>query len=606
MMKSISSLLALILLSAISLQAEHPNVIVIMTDDQGYGDISAHGNPYIETPNIDALRSESVRLENFHVAPMCTPTRSQFLTGLDAVVNGAVNVSSGKTLIDPELNTLADAFQAGGYRTGLFGKWHLGDTFPYRPQDRGFQRTLWFPSSHINSVPDVWNNDYFDDTYRNDGALQAYKGYCTDVFFEEAMKWIGSRDEEPFFLFLPTNAPHWPLWVPEENRLRVEKRSQEQGLKVEGMNPKKVEDLIKFLGMIENIDDNLGRLESFLAKNGLKENTILVYLTDNGSTYGHSYFPANMRGKKTERWDGGHRVPCFIRYPEGGLEDGKPVEGATQVQDLPVTLLSLAGVSGLSNTHGIDLAPVLRGEDEIDENRSFVINYSRMPHGQTYPFPNSPSLVTKEGAIVVQGDWRYFGTGELYDLSSDPLQEHDIASDSPEKAKELEEKLTAWWSRSADKANQVYPVTIGSPQEPEVLLTACEWVDVFIDQQLQVRRGDLKNSWWELDVAEPGVYSFELRRWPRESGLALSDTAPEEPIANGNELREGRSIVITNAAVAFDGEYRMVKLKPDQKSVVFEQKLGTGPVRFQTWFGSSRVEMPLGAYYVYVERKDSK
>ncbi len=201
-----------------------PNVIIVITDDQGYGDLACHGNPVALTPHLDQLHDESVRLVDFHAAPMCTPTRGQMLTGLDAARNGAVNVSSGRTLLRADLPTMADIFRAGGYRTGVFGKWHLGDNYPYRPQDRGFEESLWFPSSHISSLPDYWENDYFDDVYCRNGTRERYEGYCTEVFFREAMAWMQNRvdADEPFFAYLPTNAPHYPLWVPAEDREAAE------------------------------------------------------------------------------------------------------------------------------------------------------------------------------------------------------------------------------------------------------------------------------------------------------------------------------------------------------------------------------------------------
>lgn len=180
----------------------NPNVIIVMTDDQGYGELSCHGNPVLKTPQLDKLHDRSIRFTDFHVAPMCAPTRGQLMTGLDAARNGTINVSSGRGLLrPPELNTMADIFASNGYRTGIFGKWHLGDNYPFRPEDRGFQETVWFPSSHISSVPDFWGNDYFDDTYITNGKCQSFKGYCTDIFFDEALKFISNsaKSGKPFF-----------------------------------------------------------------------------------------------------------------------------------------------------------------------------------------------------------------------------------------------------------------------------------------------------------------------------------------------------------------------------------------------------------------------
>src|SRR5262245_54420608 len=200
--------------------AQKPNIVLIITDDQGYGELSCHGNPVAKTPHLDQLAKESVRLTDFHVAPMCTPTRGQLLTGVDCLRNGAMNVSSGRTLLRREFPTMAEIFARNSYRTAIFGKWHLGDNYPFRPEDRGFQEAIWFPSSHVSSAADFFNNDYFDDVYCHNGKREAFKGYCTDVFFREATRWMRecTKRKQPFFCYLPLNAPHGPLFVPDHYR----------------------------------------------------------------------------------------------------------------------------------------------------------------------------------------------------------------------------------------------------------------------------------------------------------------------------------------------------------------------------------------------------
>ncbi|MBI3854861.1 MAG: arylsulfatase, partial [Planctomycetes bacterium] len=327
-----------------------PNVIIVLTDDQGYGDLGCHGNPVLKTPNLDRLHAESIRLSDFHAAPMCTPTRGQLLTGLDCLANGAMNVSSGRTLLRRELLTMANHFASGGYRTGVFGKWHLGENYPYRPQDRGFQEALYYPSSHISSAPDYWNNCYFDDTYRRNGRLEKVKGYCTDVFFGEAMAWMkgcASR-KQPFLAYVPLAAAHGPLFVPQKYR---------------DLYPDQPRNVASFFGMIANIDENMAKLEGMLRETGLREDTILLFMTDNGGTNGVSVYNAGMRGKKIDLYDGGHRVPCFIRWPAGGLRPPGDIADLTVVQDILPTLLDLCGVkANLAGASGVSLAPLLRGE----------------------------------------------------------------------------------------------------------------------------------------------------------------------------------------------------------------------------------------------------
>jgi len=294
--------------------ASRPNVIIVITDDQGYGDLACHGNPVAQTPNMDRLHAESVRFTDFHAAPMCTPTRGQLLSGLDAARNGAVNVSNGRSLLRAELPTMVDLFRAAGYSTGMFGKWHMGDNYPYRPQDRGFEQSLWFPSSHISSLPDYWENDYFDDVY---------------------------------------------------------------------------------------------------CRNGVRER--------------------------------------------------------------------------------------------------------------------------HEGTAVLWQRWRLLEGTALYELDSDPGQDHNVIEQHPDIARKMADALDRWWKEVEPFANEVQRITIGSDAENPSMLSACEWQDVFVDQQRQVRIGVRKNSYWHLLVDRAGTYTFELRRWPRESGLSLSERGRSRP---GN--RQGR------------------------------------------------------------------
>jgi len=236
--------------------ANQPNVLIILTNDQGYGEMSCHGNPLLKTPNLDRLYDESIRFTDFHVAPMCTPTRGQLMTGVDCLRNLAMNVSSGRTLLRRDLPTMADLFTVGGYVTGIFGKWHLGDNYPYRPQDRGFHESVWYPSSHIGSAPDFWDNDYFDDTYWHNGKRQQFTGYTTDVFFREAMRWMREQAQsgKRFFCYLPTAAPHGPHFVPANYREAMEKLVAKANLP--SLGPAAREQLTRYLAMVVNIDDN--------------------------------------------------------------------------------------------------------------------------------------------------------------------------------------------------------------------------------------------------------------------------------------------------------------------------------------------------------------
>ena len=466
---------------------------------------------------------------------------------------------------------------------------------------------VWFPSSHINSTPDVWNNDYFNDAYRTQHGLRSFKGYCTDVFFSVGINWMKERVKrgEPFFCFLPMNAPHWPHFVPKQYREAMKRdfAAAERAGRVKVTPPGKRDALISYLAMIKNIDDNVGRLDSFLQKTGIVDDTIVVFLTDNGSTFGPDYFPAGMRGRKTQLWEGGHRVPCFIRWKNGQLGKPRNVGGLTHVQDLLPTLASFCELPIPSDLDGIDLAPVFRGEAAVADERMLVINYSRMPHGFEYPSPDSQSIMRREGAGVLWKRWRFLEDKALYDLATDPLQKKNVIEEHPKIVEKMRARLEEWWGSVKDQANEPQAVVIGHPNENPVMLTACEWLDVFIDQQQQVRRADLKNGWWEIDVAEAGQYDLELRRWPRESNLAIRAGTPAIRMTDGTFV-EGVKLPITRARIRFGTRPGQTKpVGPTTKGVTFTVSLPKGRTRLHTWFDDDRRQTVVGAYYVYANRK---
>lgn len=606
MIRSAVFILTLLALSGL-VGAAPPNVILIMSDDQGYGDLGCHGNPVIRTPHLDRLHGESVRFTDFHVAPMCTPTRGQLMTGVDALRNKAMNVSSGRALLRPDLPTLPALLAQAGYATGIFGKWHLGDNHPFRPQDRGFEESVWFPSSHIGSVPDVWNNDYFDDTYMHNGRRKSYRGYTTDVFFTEAMAWMKQcqASSRPFFTYLPTAAPHGPFYVPEKYRQALLPRLEAAASKLRPYTPKDRENVLRFLAMIENLDENMGRLDAFLQAEGLRENTLLIFLTDNGSTMGHRYYNAGMKGSKTTLWEGGHRVPLFMRWPQGSLGDTRDEPALAHVQDLLPTVLDLCGAKDRTPDalDGLSLAPLLRKQVPELPERMLVINYSRMPINRDSAAPDSPSVPKKEGAAVLWKNWRLLEDRELYNVQADPLQTRGVAAANPEVVGQMRKHLNAWWAGVKDQVNEPERVVIGSDRENPCLLTACEWWDVFVDQQFQIRRGEPKNGIWRLQVAASGTYELLLRRWPAESGLALQSAAPEETVTDG-VLLEGKPLPIHMATVSAQRQTLRQTVQDGAASVSFRLPLIAGPCELATTFQDANGRALCGAYYVEVRKID--
>jgi arylsulfatase A-like enzyme len=258
-----------------SVFSHKPNVILILIDDVGVGDLECEGNPWIKTPNINSLYGESVRLTDFHVSPLCTPTRSALMTGQYPINNGAWATFKGRAALKKEAITIANIFKENGYQTAMFGKWHLGNNYPSRPSDKGFDFSTRHSFGGISELTDYWGNDYFDDTYLKNNTPKQFKGFCTDVWFDETIDFIENQKGKPFFVYLPTNAAHSPLNVAEKYAAPYKDL---EGKKIPNAN---------FYGLISNVDENLGRLTKYLKDNGLEKNTIIVFATDNGTAFGY-------------------------------------------------------------------------------------------------------------------------------------------------------------------------------------------------------------------------------------------------------------------------------------------------------------------------------
>ena len=559
-----------------------PNVIFVLTDDQGYGDLSCHGNPVIKTPYLDVLREESVRFTDFHVSPMCTPTRGELMTGQDALRNGATFVCMGRSLINPELPTIADIFGNNGYRTGHFGKWHLGDNYPYRPQDRGFRETIHHPAWGITSAADYFGNDYFDDTYRHNGAYEAFEGYCTDVWFDEAMKWIERSDDGPFFAYIATNAPHTPLWVPDKYRQPYLEQVDYP--------------VASFFGMIVNIDENMARLDAFLKERGLYENTILIYMTDNGTANGEPVYNAGMRGKKTMLYEGGHRVPFFIRWPEGGLGVPRDISDMTHGTDFAPTLVSLCGLETPEGTafDGVSLAGLLRGECEHLGDRMKVVQY-----GQT---ENKERRFTGKGNAAVLWDrWRLVDYEELYNLDDDPGQKNNIADQHPDVVEKMQAHYDGWWNELGNNFERYYPISIGTDIENPARLSSCDWLRVYCDNPNGVRGCVMDSGIWQLAVSQDGTYEITLRRWPEESGLAITAPAPVMEGVDGT-LQAGKALPAVRAWMQIGKSVQETEVQVDDAAVTMTVDLEEGPTHLQTWWIDEKGEHLAGAYYVTIER----
>ena len=549
------------------LKEKRPNVILVMTDDQGYGDLACHGNPIIRTPNLDELYTKSVRLTNFHVSPTCSPTRASLMTGHYCNRTGVWHTIMGRSLLRKDEVTMGDVFSAGGYRTAIFGKWHLGDNYPFRPQDRGFDEVLIHLGGGVGQGPDYWGNDYFDDTYFHNGKPKKFTGYCTDVWFDGAMKFIEANKGCPFFCYMPTNAAHGPYNVAAEYM----KPYLDKGLP---------ENLARFYGMITNIDDNMARLMRRLKELDLEENTILIFMTDNGSS-GNGY-NAGMRGKKGSEYDGGHRVPCFIRWPTGNVKGGRDIESLTAHVDLLPTLIELCGLKEPQDLKfdGDSIVDLLNGKNESWPDRILITDSQRIEHPEKW-----------RKSAVMTDRWRLINGKELYDMKADSGQKSDIADEHPQIVKKLRDAYEDWWADVSKRFNEYCEIIIGSDKQNPTRLMSHDWHGPKVPwNQSAVRNGMEANGFWAVEIEHDGTYQFELRRWPKEVDAPINGAIPN-----------GKAITVTKARLKVADVDETKLVSADVRAVSFQTKLEAGKTRLQTWFmddeGTSR-----GAYYVYAKR----
>lgn len=565
-----------------------PNVVFIITDDQGYGDLGCTGNPVISTPHIDQLSEESVRFTDFHVGPTCAPTRAGLMTGHFHNSTGVWHTIGGRSLLRSDEVSLADVFRANGYRTGIFGKWHLGDNYPYRPQDRGFDEAVVHGGGGIGQTPDYWGNDYFDDTYFNRGTAESHEGYCTDVWFRLGMDFIARHQDTPFFCCIPTNAPHSPFQV--DDAYADPYRATEP------------EDRARFYGMITNIDENVGRLREFLNDAGLTRNTIFIFMTDNGTAAGCVLedefvvegYNAGMRGQKGSPYEGGHRVPFFLHWPSGGLTQGRDIDTLTANVDFMPTLIELCGldVPRHLDFDGRSLCPLLQQHQASWEERVLVTDSQRVP-----------TPVKWKDSAVMKGKWRLINGCELYDLTRDPEQRHDCSAGHSELVASLRAAYDAWWETVSRRFEEEIPISIGSDDEHTTRITAHDWRGDVGDcawNQGEIRAGKECNSYVELLVEQAGTYTFELRRWPKEEDRSLTAGIPGDTI---DWFTGGRALPIRQAAIQVQGQDKTMQVTPEDKAVTFSLRLERGTTHLKTYLtdesGSVR-----GAYFVYVTRVD--
>lgn len=439
--------------SAAPLEGSRPNIILIITDDQGYGPVGRHGHPWIETPSLDQLYDRSMRFTRFLVSPTCSPTRSALMTGRHPMKNGVTHTILERERMTLDATTLPQVLKTAGYTTGIFGKWHLGDEEPYQPHNRGFDEAFIHGAGGIGqayacSCADAPGNKYFDPVIRHNGSFVKTEGFCTDIFFKAATGWIQQvKDtDSPFFAYITTNAPHGPFIAPPSNT----KRFTDLGFGAAQAG---------FYGMIENIDENVGQLLQRLEKWGLFENTVVIFMSDNGMTGGGSgrmgqplgtspdgkkLYPYNagMKGLKGSADEGGVRVPFFVRW-DGRIPAGQESDRIAAHIDILPTLAELAGVDvPAGQVEGRSLLPLIKNPKTQWSDRYLFTHVGRWRTGDD---PNNSKW--KNFAIRNQR-FRLVNNSALFDMQADPAQKDNVIDQHPEVVKQMRAAYEKWWSET--------------------------------------------------------------------------------------------------------------------------------------------------------------
>jgi arylsulfatase A-like enzyme len=554
---------------------KRPNVILILSDDQGYGDFGCYGNQQIHTPALDRFYREGVRFSNFYVQPVCSPTRACLMTGRYLYRSGLIDTWVGVSMMRPNEVTVAQALSKhAGYRTGIFGKWHLGDHYPLRPIDNGFDEAIVCKGGGVGQIDDPIDNHYSDPIFYHNGKPEQYHGYCTDIFFDGAMQFIEANRDHPFFIYIPTNVVHEPLEVPEKYAAPY----RAMGLS---------EDLSKLYGMVTNLDENVGKLFKKLQSLGLDENTVVIFLSDNGPG-GPKRYNVGLRGVKGQVYEGGIKTPFFVRWPER-LKAGRDIDRIGAHIDVFPTILDICGVTeptGLK-LDGKSLLPLMTGEAANWPDRTLFIQQSRPDqYGWNVPRPYTHCAARGQRyKIVMSAPGREtfshsvgMGETELYDIEQDPGELHNIAQEHPEIIFQMRNRYEDWfWDvtkgleppvRNHLGTSYENPVNLGTQdmRGPHAHLAPWNWAQV---HRLAATEPN-GSGHYEVEVARSGRYEITFRFGPLggknlpvmkrgTAYLSLGDVTMAKKIADGD------------AAVAFSanlkaGRFRLDPLLTGQRS----------------------------------------
>ncbi len=543
-------LLCLLVVRGLAAEPSKLNIVFVLSDNQSYYEMGCHGHAELQTPHIDALAKQSLDFQNFYAPPFCSPSRAVLLTGQHAMRSGVHNTVGGRSILHKDKITLADVLKNAGYRTGIFGKWHLGFSYPYRPEDRGFEEVFVHGGGGIGQMEDHFGNTHYGPTFIHNGKPVATKAFSTDTLFDRAMAFIEANKDRRFFCYLPTPVTHSPHYGPRDLMAKIKARG--------------VKGSVGLYAQVENLDANIGKLVKKIDELGLAKNTVLIYASDQGiSDRGAPHGPS----KQGLAYDAKHHVPFMVRMPTGtpGFEPGVCTRLTGMIDFFP-TILDLCGVKSSLKVDGLSIKPLLVGEHGAFPNdRTLII---QCPRGR--------DAVKWKNASVKTERWRLTEGEKLDVVHVDPRMHHDVAAHFPEVVKTLREKYETYWCSMPDAAASLSRHLLGAEACPAVVLNGMDW---YTGSQ-PWHTGHFKNGGngaWAVEVARDGKYEIECRIFPREADKAMN---------------------VTHARLKIGDMSREQTVDSKVKQTTFTVDLKAGRYDLQTWLRQGGKER--GALFVYV------
>ena len=534
--------------------AERPNIVLIMSDDQGGADYGFQGNSLIRTPALDAMRSRGGLMTGFYVSPVCAPTRASLMTGRYNYRTRCIDTYVGRAMMDTDEVTIAECLQEAGYNTGIYGKWHLGDNYPLRPMDQGFQDSLVHRGGGIGQPSDPIGAEgkYTDPTLFRNGEAVELQGYCTDIYFDAALDFIASsvKANKNFFTYVATNAPHGPFHDVPADLYEEYRQVDFSPIIVNKLNAKRLkaenDKLARIAAMITNIDDNVGRLFARLEELDALHNTIVIYMNDNGPN--SMRYVGNMRGMKTHVDDGGIRSPLIVHWP-AAVKAGMASDVMCAHIDVMPTLLDACGVDAPADRKmdGQSLLPLLTGKATTAPVRQFVFQTHRGNVPQAY-----------HHFAIHEHPWKLvhpsgFGREslnaapqlELYNLQEDPRQQQELSKQRPDVVDRLRKSYDRWFADvSGSRPDNYAPprIVVGTDHEPETVLTRQDW-----RHSTGRPWGGNSNGFWLLNAPQATAFDVELIFQPgHPAGTAVVSVGDQQQqVAIPADLRRGHRATIT-------------------------------------------------------------